>query len=147
MTAYADSSFLVSLYGRDSNSHRAIALANQHQPAFLVTPLGEAEFINTVQALVFRPRGWKASEAEAVRDLFRQHLRSGILRFEDFRPGIWDRAIEISLGHTARAGCRILDILHVASALVLRAEMFLTFDKQQWTLARELGLRVLPARL
>ena len=53
MIAYADTGFLVSLYGQDSNSATATTLVRS-KPVFLLTSLGEAEFINAVELRVFR---------------------------------------------------------------------------------------------
>lgn len=41
-------------------------------------------------------------------------------------------------------GCRTLDILHVACATVLNADVFVTYDKRQRALALVAGLNVLP---
>ena len=43
---------------------------------------------------------------------------------------------------TRLLGTRALDVLHVASALALRADSFCTFDKNQARLAAALGLRI-----
>ncbi len=48
----------------------------------------------------------------------------------------------ISSRYTACGGHRSFDILHVATALVLGAREFLTFDLNQQKLAREAGLIV-----
>ena len=52
-------------------------------------------------------------------------------------------AERLSAGHTERVGTRSLDILHVASAVVLGMSQFLTFDTRQADLASSAGLRVL----
>jgi predicted nucleic acid-binding protein len=54
---------------------------------------------------------------------------------------LWE-AERLSAGHSETMGTRSLDILHVASALVLGAEQFVTFDTRQGALARAAGLRV-----
>lgn len=42
--------------------------------------------------------------------------------------------------------CRSLDLWHIAAALEIRAATFVTFDKDQFTLANAAGLRaVIPA--
>jgi predicted nucleic acid-binding protein len=46
----------------------------------------------------------------------------------------------IAFRQTAATGVRTLDILHVASALLLRAEKFWTFDARQAKLAEAEGL-------
>jgi hypothetical protein len=49
--------------------------------------------------------------------------------------GVVDRATRISTTHTLTGGHRRFDILHVASALILKANQFLTFDTNQKKLA------------
>ena len=52
------------------------------------------------------------------------------------------RAQNLSERHTEKLGCRAFDVLHVASALVLECEVFLTADAVQGKLARAEGLDV-----
>src|SRR5262249_1152597 len=51
------------------------------------------------------------------------------------------RAVELSASHTERLGVRAIDLLHVATALTLKSELFLTSDARQAQLARAEGLR------
>ena len=44
--------------------------------------------------------------------------------------------------YTLQKGYRTLDLLHVATALTLNAEKFLTFDQAQAQLAQAEGLQV-----
>jgi len=46
--------------------------------------------------------------------------------------------------HSAVNGARSLDILHVASAKMLNATEFISFDNRQRTLAAASGFRVAP---
>jgi len=55
---------------------------------------------------------------------------------------IMERARAISGARTIAAGHRALDILHVAAALEIGADLFLTFDGNQQELARQEGLEV-----
>ena len=142
MSSYADTSFLVSLYGRDVNSRSALALVQQHRPVFMVTPCGETEFTNIVFAVTARPKGWKITEARAIEDNFTHDLQTGIWRWEDFPPETSTRARELSRRHAPTLACRALDALHVASALALAADDFYTFDRDQAKLARAAGLPV-----
>ena len=143
MSSYADTSFLVSLYGRDVNSRFAISLFQEHWPLFLVTPFGETEFTSIVFAVTARPRGWTVSRAQTLEENFVHDLQTGVWRWEDFPPETWVRARELSRRHAPVLGCRALDALHVASALILAADDFYTFDHDQAKLARAVGLRVL----
>jgi hypothetical protein len=47
----------------------------------------------------------------------------------------------ISSQRTIRGGHRAFDILHLAGAFELEAEIFLTFDRNQAGLAKSLGLK------
>ncbi|MGA2982180.1 MAG: type II toxin-antitoxin system VapC family toxin [Terriglobia bacterium] len=143
MNSYADTSFLVSLYGRDVNSPSAISLVNEHRPAFMVTPFGETEFTSIVFAVTARPKGWTVNEAKAIEEDFTDDLQAGIWQSEHFPPETWARARELSRRHAPALGCRALDALHVASALILAADDFYTFDRDQAKLARAAGLLVL----
>jgi predicted nucleic acid-binding protein len=59
---------------------------------------------------------------------------------------MFERAQALAGKHTGRLGVRSLDILHVAVALELQAEAFLTFDRRQARLARAEGLPT-PVRI
>lgn len=54
MTAYADTSFLVSLYVLDANSALAAARMEQAKLPILLTPLGELELTNAISLRLFR---------------------------------------------------------------------------------------------
>lgn len=51
-------------------------------------------------------------------------------------------AEQLSAKYTEDTGCRLADILHVATALHLGAAQFLTFDPRQKRLAEAAGLAV-----
>ncbi len=142
MSSYADTSFLVSLYGRDVNSRPALALVEKHRPLFTITPFGETEFTNIVFAVTARPRSWTIREARAIEEDFVSDLQSGVWQWEDLPAETWSRARELARRHAPHLGSRALDTIHVASALVLAAEDFYTFDRDQARLARAAGLAV-----
>lgn len=149
MNAWADTGFLMSLYGRDANSPRAAVLVASHKPAFFLTEFGEVEFNNAVERLLFSgPTGayWSLSEAQAVRERFEQHVNAGVFQFRPVPSEAWQTAIRLSRQYTAKLGTRTLDVLHVAFAMSLQPDVFFTFDKRQWKLAKAAGLRVLPSR-
>ena len=51
-------------------------------------------------------------------------------------------AIELARNHTMYIGSRSLDVLHVASAIAITTDHFLTFDDRQARLAALAGLKV-----
>lgn len=75
----------------------------------------------------------------------REDLSSGLLRCPDLDwPAIWRSCRELSDRFALATGCRTLDALHVATALILGVRVFVTFDVRQRELAREAGLKVRP---
>jgi predicted nucleic acid-binding protein len=142
LIAYADTGFLVSLYGQDDHSATATALVKS-RPVFILTALVEAEFTNALELRVFR-KEWRRREARSVHELFLQHQAAGIFRAEPLSSEIWEKALLLARRYSAKLGTRTLDLLHVASVLILRPEVFYTFDKRQHKLAKVERLRVLP---
>lgn len=143
MIAYADTGFLVSLYGQDDHSAAASALVTS-KPVLILTSLGEAEFTNAVELRVFR-KEWTRREARLVHEHFLRHQAAGVFRTEPLGSEVWEKALILSRRYSAKLGTRTLDLLHVAAALVLKPDVFYTFDMRQHKLATAERLRVLPA--
>ncbi len=144
MNAYADTSFLVSLYSLDLNSRRAASEVRRRNPTVLLTPLSELELANALELRIFR-REAKASEVRAARRKILEHIEAGFFALQPMPVTAYERARQIARRRSAQLGLRTLGVLHVASALLLRAEIFLTFDTRQLRLARAEGLKTLQA--
>jgi predicted nucleic acid-binding protein len=137
----ADTSFLVSLYTPDANSAEAQGCALEHGEIWLA-PFGEFEFINAIQLRVFRK---EITPHEADQSLRAFDDDTGtFLRRRAMPATAYEQAFLLARRHTRQTGVRSLDILHVAIALTLDAEVFLTFDRAQKRLARSAGLKVRP---
>jgi len=145
LSAYADTSFLVSLYIHDSNSHAVGAQLRRAKPPFYLTPFGELELINTLQLWLFRGEMLTSSVHDAQAQI-RADVEMGILALVPIPIGLYERAKQIARRRTASLGCRSLDIMHVASAEMLQADTFCTFDRAQAKLAIAEGLKVVALR-
>jgi predicted nucleic acid-binding protein len=141
LTAFADSSFLFSLYAQDANSAAAIARVKYAVAPLLSTDLGELEITNGVALRLFR-KELRPIEARSVLDLFRKDIETGVVRIIPLPSSAYQQAAQIAARHTPALGTRTLDVLQVVSALVLKADTFFTFDQKQAKLASALGLRV-----
>jgi predicted nucleic acid-binding protein len=139
LRVYADTSFLVSLYSPDANSKRAAVRMARLRGVAALTPIGELELMNALELRVFRKEA-TAAEIKRAQSQLREHIQSGVFELEAVPPTIYERAKQISQKRTSSIGLRTLDILHVASALLLHAEEFWTFDKRQANAARAEGL-------
>jgi predicted nucleic acid-binding protein len=145
MIVTADASFLASLYGVDVNTPAARAwMAANAEPVILTGAL-RFETENALRLACFRGRITAVELAQAGACGYRERSRARILIATDITADVhWAECSSISARHTLSTGSRTYDITHVASARVLKADAFLSFDERQRTLAGLLGLKVAP---
>ncbi len=141
MTSCVDASFLFSLYVLDVNSAAASAKMKRAALPLLLTDVGKIEILNAVGLRLFR-KELRPPEAMKVHGLFREDIEQGVVQIVPLPAAAYRQAEQIARAHTPLLGTRTLDVLHVAGALVLKADAFYTFDKKQARLAAALGLRV-----
>ena len=144
MDAYFDSAIIVKLYVQEATSPDAIRLVGAYAAPYALTQWQTLEVKNAIRLKAFR------AEVTAA------EMSQSIAAFElDIATGRWQRpaytaaaveqkADELSASYSATLGCRTLDIIHVAAALVLGAKAFVTFDARQGALAKQAGLRGKP---
>lgn len=150
MIAYPDTSFLWAIYVQQSNSAAAAGYAAQMAEPLQVTGLLRYEFRQSLRFQTWRnagnPReGISLPDANAALAQFEMDLQTGVANlvpcsFHD----VLARSDQLSERHTVGHGHRAFDILHVATALVLEAREFLTFDDNQRRLAASVGLSLAP---
>lgn len=144
MTAYADTGFVVSLYKVETTSAAAAATMASLQPPIWLSPLGELELHNAFQLAVFRSE-IDAASALRKKQLFAEDLAKGIFVIQPVPAAtLYPKAIELAERHSATLGTRSLDLMHVAAALILKADLFLSFDERQRKAAEKEGLRAGP---
>jgi len=141
LIVYADTSFLFSLYVPDANSSSAAATMKRIKPPLVATDFAEFELTNAFNWRIFR-KELHASEEQAVLLSFSKDVHAGVIRVVPISAATFAHARRIARTQTRLLGTRALDVLHVASALALRADSFCTFDKNQARLAAALGLRI-----
>jgi predicted nucleic acid-binding protein len=144
MVAYADTSFLVSLYGQDANSAPAQELATSFLAPLPFTPLLRHETRNAIRLGVFR-KEITADESQTVIDAIETDIKTGALCETPVAwAEVYAEAEALSAAHTRTLGIRASDVLHVASATALGAKEFYTFDVRQKALAVKAGMKVRP---
>ncbi len=141
MTSCVDASFLFSLYVLDMNSAAASAKMRRAVLPLLLTDVGKIEIFNAVGLRLFR-KELQPAEAKKVYALFREDIEGGVVQIVPLPAAAYQQAEQIARRHTPLLGTRTLDVLHVASALLLKADAFYTFDQKQAKLASALGLRI-----
>jgi len=152
MRAYADTSFLVKLVTRETGSEAAMAEFRRLDfPRLFFLPLHALEVSNAIRHRAFHQRRSAGGAARVAVARERDTALARIKRWVD-RGWLIEaasdcdeallRAITLSERHTERLGCRGFDLLHVALALELECESFLTSDRVQGALARAEGFHV-----
>src|SRR6266851_198532 len=107
----------------------------------LLTDVGKVEILNAVALRLFR-KELRPAEAKKVHALFREDIEQGVVQVVPLPAAAYQRAEQIARTHTPLLGTRTLDVLHVAGALVLKADAFYTFDQKQAGLATAVGLTI-----
>jgi len=144
VVAYADTSFLVSLYGQDANSAEAQRLAAVLKVPFAFTPLVRLEAHNAFRLAVFRNE-ITPDECRDALAIIEANFRTGALVEAPVAwAEVYAEAEALSAAHTEKLGTRAFDLLHVATAVVLGAKDFFTFDTRQKALAVKAGMTVRP---
>ena len=112
------------------------------------TSLLEFEFLQAIELQVWlhsndKTRGYRRKEAVRMIAMWEADICAGLNKLVPFDMDAVLRLSKVySLQVTATGGHRTLDIFHVATAVHLGAENFLTFDERQRALAEHAGLLV-----
>ena len=141
MVICCDTSFLFSVYGNDANTSRALTYLKKTQSPLTVSILNGFELANALRLAEFRkliaPGNAELLLGEYHRDLEDRR----IVEYPCNLASLFKHAHRLSEDHTVRKGHRGFDILHVATALEIGANDFLTFDRVQSRLAQVLNLK------
>ncbi len=139
---YIDTSIIVKLYFKEKYSRKAAAWLKKNNQAAALTRFHELEFINAIQLKIFRGE-IAEDEAELVISKLEEHERKGVYYRPQLEwPTVLNIAMELSKNHSHRLGSRSLDIMHVASAIFLKADRFLSLDRRQFQIAHAAGLKL-----
>jgi len=142
MRSYTDTGFLCSLYAPDAHTDKAVPAMSKRQLPLPLVWLHQIEFRNALRLQVFR-KAITATQRDASLNALLVDISDGV--YEMHVPDLASVTVEaerLSASYSEKLGTRSLDILHVAMALVLGQDEFLTFDKRQAALARAAGLSV-----
>jgi predicted nucleic acid-binding protein len=139
---YPDTSFLFSLYVDEEPTPIAQEYAANLIGPMTFTPFHRLELRTSLRLRAFRKQ-LTLDELQVALRRNDEDLLDGILRHT---PLAWSdtlrEAERLGEAHLTETGARSGDLLHVASAVVLGAREFVTFDQRQTKLARRAGLKV-----
>ena len=142
MVIYPDTSFLFSLYVDEEPTPIAQEYAANLMGSLTFTPFHRLELRTSLRLRAFRKQLTLDELRVALRrtdeDLLNGSLQHTPLNWADALR----EAERLGEAHLTETGVRSGDLLHVASAVVLGAREFVTFDQRQTKLARRAGLKV-----
>ena len=139
---YVDTSVIVKLYIKEEHSLDVSNWLKENNEAIPLTTFHELEFNNAINLKEFRSE-ITTEEIRLIMAKVAEHKNKGVF----YRPQIswtdtFKYAVDLSRKHTSKTGSRSLDILHVASALSIKTDRFLTFDERQSKLAALSGIMI-----
>lgn len=140
MSAYADSSFIVSLYITDAHSPDA-RRRQKAGPPIILTPFHRAEWAHVLAQHQFRG-SLSSADARGVDLQLAADVDAGVFVESHFPQEAFELCADLARKHGAGLAMRSLDSLHVACALELNAEQFWTYDERQAKLAKAQGLKI-----
>ena len=142
MNDYADTGFICSVYAPDANTASACRHMDRLQAPICFSWLNQVEFRNALRLRVFRKEITTLQRDQSL-NLLLADLSADV--FRNVSPDQVNVLIEferLSAQHTEKLGTRSLDVLHLAIAIALGCERFLSFDARQIKLAKKAGLKV-----
>jgi predicted nucleic acid-binding protein len=146
MPAYFDTGILVPLYVKELFSPAIKFFLDGRSEFVPIHLFHRLELENALRLKVFRGE-MDDDRCREVLDKIRGDIGEGLIVL---RPVDWVNAMEearrIGAKMTTKAGCRTLDLLHVAIAVQWEAEVFVTADDRQLKAARAAGLRTVDVR-
>lgn len=140
---YFDTSALRPLFIHEERSARVSRYVRRHRTVIRITRFGYAELINSMACAVFREDISRAQFAAAIADLDADLKAQRIAIVDLLWRAAMDRATQLSRKRTSDLGSRMLDVLHVASALELGAKNMISYDERQIELANTAGLKTI----
>jgi predicted nucleic acid-binding protein len=108
---------------------------------WIISILGELEFVNAIELRVFRKEISRAEAQSSLKE-FERDLQNGTLELRGLPDQVFERALRMARQTTAKLGIRTADLLHVAAAVELAVDYLYTFDRQQRKLAQNLQLKL-----
>ncbi|MGB7748382.1 MAG: type II toxin-antitoxin system VapC family toxin [Verrucomicrobiia bacterium] len=143
MKTYADSSFIVALYLQQQSSAVAAAFMQRHGEPLPFTPWHRLEARNAIRLAVFH----KLIDSTQSKTQLKQmdvdlHDETLLVHTPVDWVAMLREAEKLGAAHAEDSGCRSGDLVHVAAAVELGFDLFLTLDERQRKMAKAAGLSV-----
>ncbi|MBA4388998.1 MAG: hypothetical protein C0404_13535 [Verrucomicrobia bacterium] len=146
MLAYYDTGTLVPFYVDEVFSDAVRTIVENRHEVIALNVFQQLEVENALRLKVFRGE-MEDNSCQSVLRKIEANVKEGRIVL---RPVDWINAMQaarhIGAKMTAKAGCRTLDLLHVAIAVQWKSAIFVTADDRQSKAATAAGLQVVDVR-
>ena len=148
MVSYADTGIIISSYlPYEGASDDARKIIEKTPRPVILSHLTLLEVRNALNGAISR-REISKEDRDAIFTDIEDQMETGFFRMADVsQVEIYAKARELSDRHTPAFLTRSLDLMHVATALLVKACVFLSTDTWQRKAAKAEGLEVQPATL
>ncbi len=145
---YCDTSFLYALYLKQIHTLPALEWYRSTSKQICISELLLMEFRQSVRLQQWlnrrdKTKGFPFQMGQAAINQIDLHVEEKVLHLMSYD---WEEIVclteRLSLMHTFVLGCRLWDIIHVATALHIKVKESLTFDSNQRKLAEAEGLKI-----
>ncbi len=139
---YLDSSAIVKLYVPEAETAAVSAYVRGLTEPLPFSHLHEIEVKNALRLKIFRKEAISKRVSRSIQTIDKDLTSQILTRPELNWPDVFRMADELSKRFSSRVGSRSLDLLHVASCLLIPCQDLLTFDDRQAVAAKKAGLRL-----
>lgn len=147
MKTYYDTGILLKLYLNEADSTPVRQFVVEEGRALLVHAFHQAEMISAIQLKVFRQDCSRVQARSTLEHIESDRRENVLIETTIDWNQAWPMCFELSRNYSQFTGCRTLDTLHLACALITESEQFVTSDERQIRMAKKVGLKVVnPVR-
>jgi predicted nucleic acid-binding protein len=141
---FADASFLVAFFAGTEHSKEARRWWKRNHDVVTVSRLVLFEAKNSIRSLPLSGKIKRADARWAIEHMKRRVLEGMIEVRELSNKRVYPAARRLSMHYCEIKSFGAMDIVHVATAQELGAQLFLSFDDRQRELAESEGMQVMP---
>ena len=147
MKIYYDTGILLKLYLNEPDSSRVRRYVVERGNALLINSFHQAEMTSAIQLKVFRKECSQAQARVTLEHIEADRRENVLIQTTLDWNQAWSKCVELSTAHSRSTGCRTLDTLHLACAVIIETDRFVTSDERQIRLAKRIGMDVVnPVR-
>lgn len=142
MKTYYDTGILLKLYLNEADSPPARQFVVEQGRSLLIHAFHQAEMTSAIQLKVFRKECSRTQASKILEHIESDRRENVLIETTIDWNQAWLKCFELSRSYSRMTGCRTLDSLHLACALVIKSERFITSDVRQIRMAKKIGLNV-----